>query len=635
MTANIGQICPRCGAPVRRIAAGGVCPRCRLEAGLSATSGHRADARGETRSEADACLGRLGRYELLEEIAHGGMGIVYRARDLTLNRVVALKLMLAGQFASEREVKRFRAEAEAAARLDHPNIVPIYEVGEQDRRLFYSMKFRDGGTLTAQLDRRKTPFNSREAATLLVKVARAVHHAHQRAILHRDLKPGNILLDAHGEPHVSDFGLAKCLDSAEGLTLTGAMIGSPSYMSPEQAAGKTERLTTASDTYSLGALLYQLLTSRPPFEAATPMATMKRVMEEEPRKPSALNPTVDRDLETICLKCLEKDPQRRYAPAESLADDVERWLRHEPIRARPAAPAERLGKWIRRNPGPAALLLISSLAILAFLVGQTIMSVRVSRANTRLRASLYELRWRQADEASRAEDRAEAIARFSQFLRENPSDSTAAARLLSLLSSHNFPVLLHPPLAHEAPVQAVNFSRAGDRLATISGNTARLWNVQSGRLETELPHPAQLTHEVLCGDSDLRLLTISSEPKARLWDLSRRQIIKEISLSPVDPGFVGRMVLLTRDRRRMALNVQSNVVGVLDAESGEWMAPLVSLPAEIHRLALSEDGRLLATSSSSDVQLWDAASNRPLFASMELTGRATDLRFSEDGRWLT
>src|SRR5262245_48735835 len=473
------QRCSKCGALARLVTRSSLCPRCLLAAGLS-------ECLEPPEAEPDADLaarelkatgfGRLSRYELVEEIARGGMGVVYRARDTALNRMVALKMILTGQFASERDVKRFRAEAEAAARLDHPNIVPIYEVGEQESRPFFSMKFMEGGTLTAQLASHRSPMDSREAARLLVKIARAVHHAHQRAILHRDLKPGNILLDAHGEPHVSDFGLAKYLDSSDGLTLSGATIGSPSYMSPEQAAGKTERLTTASDTYSLGALLYQLLTGRPPFEAATPMATMKRVMEEEPRKPSALNPAVDRDLETICLKCLEKDPQRRYASAESLADDVERWLRHEPIRARPAAPAERLGKWIRRNPGPAALLLISSLAIFAFLVGQTIMSIRLRRANTevratntRLSASLYELRWRQADEASRTEDRAEAIARFSQFLRENPNDSTAAARLLSLLSSHNFPVLLHPPLAHEAPVLAVNFSRAGDRLATISG----------------------------------------------------------------------------------------------------------------------------------------------------------------------
>jgi serine/threonine-protein kinase len=202
------------------------------------------------------------------------MGVVYRARDPALNRLVALKMILAGQFASEREVKRFRTEAEAAARLDHPNIVPIYEVGEQDGRPFYSMKFMEGGTLTKRLASSPAPLDHWHAATLLVKIARAVHHAHQRAILHRDLKPGNILLDARGEPHVSDFGLAKSLDNADGLTLSGATLGSPNYMSPEQAAGQSERLTTASDTYSLGALLYQLLTGRPPFEAATPMATM-------------------------------------------------------------------------------------------------------------------------------------------------------------------------------------------------------------------------------------------------------------------------------------------------------------------------------------------------------------------------
>src|SRR6185503_5885118 len=247
-------------------------------------------------------LGRFGRYDLLEEISHGGMGVVYRARDTALNRLVALKMILAGQFASEREVKRFRAEAEAAARLDHPNIVPIYEVGEQDGRPFFSMKFMEGGTLTERLAAGKAPLASREVAILLAKIARAVHHAHQRAILHRDLKPGNILLDARGEPQVSDFGLAKCLDRAESLTPSRSALGSPSYMSPEQATGQPERLTTASDTYSLGALLYQLLTGRPPFEAATPLATLEKVLHEEPLPPRAIRPNIEADLETICLK---------------------------------------------------------------------------------------------------------------------------------------------------------------------------------------------------------------------------------------------------------------------------------------------------------------------------------------------
>src|SRR5438128_6276704 len=376
--------CRKCGSPLGRFAPGPVCARCLLEAGLSdsAFDGGISDGSEPYAVQRLApSLGHFGHYELLEEIGHGGMGVVYRACDTALNRLVALKMILTGQFASQQEVKRFRAEAEAAARLDHPNIVPIYEVADQDGRPFYSMKFMEGGTLTKRLAASMSPFEPREAVLLLVKIARAVHHAHQRAILHRDLKPGNILLDARGEPYVSDFGLAKWLDSADGLTLSGAMLGSPNYMSPEQAAGQSERLTTASDTYSLGALLYQLLTGSPPFEAATPLATMKRVIEEEPRRPSALNSAVDRDLETICLKCLEKDPQVRYPSADALAEELERWLRHEPIRARPSAAAERLGKWIRRNPRVATLVVLLNLVFIIGLGGILIVSVLLASAN--------------------------------------------------------------------------------------------------------------------------------------------------------------------------------------------------------------------------------------------------------------
>src|SRR5262245_49313230 len=286
MTTATNQRCSKCGAHVRFVTRSGLCPRCLLAAGLSERLEPEAEPDSDlTAPESKATgFGRLSRYELVEEIARGGMGVVYRARDTTLNRTVALKMILTGQFATEHDIKRFRAEAEAVARLDHPNVVPIYEVGEQDGRPFFSMKFMEGGTLTKRLAARTEPLDCREAASLLVKVARAVHHAHQHAVLHRDLKPGNILLDAQGEPHVSDFGLAKCLDSSGGLTLSGAMVGSPGYMSPEQAAGESERLTTASDTYSLGALLYELLTSQPPFKGETPLATMKRVIEEEPRR---------------------------------------------------------------------------------------------------------------------------------------------------------------------------------------------------------------------------------------------------------------------------------------------------------------------------------------------------------------
>jgi WD40 repeat protein/serine/threonine protein kinase len=636
MATQLHSVCPRCGSPVRRLAAGGVCARCLFESALSEpVPDWRSSVQGEHR-------GRLGRYELLEEIAHGGMGVVYRARDRTLNRVVALKLMLGGQFAGQREIKRFQAEAEAAAKLDHPNIVPIYEVGEQDGRPFFSMKFMEGGTLTEGLDGSDTVLDNRKAALLLAKIARAVHHAHQRAVLHRDLKPGNILLDAHGEPHVSDFGLAKCLDAKDGSTATGAMVGSPSFMSPEQAAGHADQLTTASDIYSLGALLYQLLTGRPPFEAATALATLEKVVHQEPRPPRALQSAVDQDLETICLKCLEKKSEHRYGSAEALAEDLERWLRREPILARPIGAVGRLSKWTQRNPGTATLILISSLAIVAFLVGQTFMSLRLSRANVKVQTanvglsrSLHEMRWRQADEAVQADERGEAIARFSQFLRENPNDPTAAARLLSLLSSCNFPMLLLPPLAHESTVVALDFNQAGDRLATASsGGVARLWNVRSGKMELELKHPAQLTHCVLCGEGDVRLLTLTSEPKARLWDLRTQHLILETDWTPWDKVQGTRNVAPTRDRGRIALRLNSNVVGVFDVNTGAWLKPLLTMPAEISLYAISADGNLVASASPSQVQLFKVGSDQPLFAPVALTGPPLDLQFSDDAHWL-
>jgi WD40 repeat protein/serine/threonine protein kinase len=625
--------CKKCGTPLGRFVPETICPRCLLRAGLSD-----AEAEPWVGAEVDAPvspleqhLGRFDDYELLEEIAQGGMGIVYRARQVSLNRIVALKMILTGQFASEMEVKRFRAEAEAAAQLDHPNIVPIYDVGEVKSQHFFSMRFIEGGTLTARISDPKSLLPSRAAATLLVKVCRAVHFAHQRGILHRDLKPGNVLLDANGEPHVSDFGLPKC-QGANRVTSTGAMLGSPSYMAPEQASGKPSQVTIAADVYSLGAILYEMLTGRPPFNADTPLATLRQVVEHEPTRPSTINLHADPDLETICLKCLEKEPPRRYSSAQSLAEDLQRWLNDEPIQARAIGRFGRLRKWTRRRPGTTALILVSGLATLAFLIGQTITSARLARANESLSRSLYESQWRQADDAARTEERSQAIAWFSHFLRKDPKDSVAAARLLSLLSSYNFPILLNLPFVHEGPVNAIDFGRAGERLATIaSDNTARLWNVHSGQIEIELPHPARLTHCVLAGEGDRRLLTISVEPKARLWDIDQRKSIKEVSLGPLDDK--SRSILLTHDRHLMAINVQSNAIAVLNAERGAWLAAPLSLPKEIHVFALDESGHMLATASGTEVQLWDAGSNKPLAPPVRLIEPLV-LRFSEDGRWL-
>src|SRR6266581_4346276 len=630
--------CSSCGMPLGRFAPAGVCARCLLEAGLSGSgAGAVAGGSGEISKRP---LGRFGNYELLDEVGHGGMGVIYRARDLPLNRVVALKLMLAGQFAGEREVKRFRSEAQAAARLDHPNIVPLYEFGELEGRPFLSMRFVDGTNLADQLDGK--PMEAHRLAQLMGPLARAIHYAHKRGVLHRDLKPANVLLDDGGQPHVTDFGLAKCLDSSDGLTLSGTMLGSPNYMSPEQAAGHPDRLTTAADIYSLGAIMYQLLIGRPPFSADTPLQTMRKVMEEQPVAPHVIHKVVDPELETICLKCMETEPERRYGSAEALAEDLERWLRHEPILARPIGTLGRLGKWTRRNPGTAALVLLCGLAMLAFLVGQTVMSFRLSRANTKTQAanadltrSLYEAQWRRADDAVREGEPGEAIARFSHFLRENPNDATAAARLLSLLSSCNFPVLLLPPLVHEAPVLSMDFNQAGDRLATAtSDGTARLWNLESGKIEFEQPHRAPLVECLLCGEDTRRMLTISTESKARLWDLATHRLISELELGPLTASHGQHRVIPTRDRRLIATEARSNAVQVLDADTGGWLQPPMISPTEILRFAFSSDGSLAAIGSGREVGLWNVRNGQKLFAPVELTAPLRDLCFSADGRWL-
>jgi len=322
----------------------------------------------------------FGQYELIEEVARGGMGIVYKARHTQLNRLVALKLIAAGQFAAPDFVARFRTEAEAAAGLDHPNVVPIYEVGECEGQPFFSMKFVGGGSLSGRISNLQSPISHHAAAELLAKLARAVHYAHQRGILHRDIKPGNVLLDAQGEPHLTDFGLAKLVEKDSTLTHTMAMLGTPSYMAPEQARGEAKQLTTAVDVYGLGAIFYELLTGQPPFAGGSTMETVRQVLGKEPRRPSTVKRGVDRDLETICLKCIAKEPSHRYGSAEALAVDLERWLRHEPILARPVAGLERVAKWVRRRPLTAALSAITLLAV-AVSLGTLI------RANIRIRAA--------------------------------------------------------------------------------------------------------------------------------------------------------------------------------------------------------------------------------------------------------
>ena len=329
----------------------------------------------------------FGDYELLEEIGRGGQGVVYRARQKSLNRVVALKVIALGPWATPVHLKRFRQEAEAAAALDHSGIVPIYEVGDRDGSCYFSMKFVEGGQLDAVV--RREPMSIQRAAELVAKLARTVHYAHQRGILHRDIKPGNILLDRAGEPHLTDFGLARLVEKESTITRTMEVFGTLSYMAPEQAAGENDQVTTATDVYGLGAVLYQLLAGEPPFVGGTTYETTRLVLETEPRRLSILNPRVDRDLETICLKCLEKEPAKRYGSAKSLADDLDRFLANEPIVSRRVSRMERFWRWCKRKPVIAGLATALVLSALIGFAGVLWQLNRVQQEQAILHRQLY------------------------------------------------------------------------------------------------------------------------------------------------------------------------------------------------------------------------------------------------------
>jgi TolB-like protein/Flp pilus assembly protein TadD len=372
------RVCEKCGAKIAGDVKRQICPACLLETGLGLIEdepvagvvdpGREDRVRADDRKKAPRAakiLSDFGDYQLLEEVGRGGQGVVYRAHQKSLNRTVALKVIGLGPWTTDAHLKRFRREAEAAASLEHPSIVPIHEVGERDGQCYFSMKFIEGGQLDEVV--RHAPLSIRQAAELVAKVARTVHYAHEHGILHRDIKPGNILLDQNGEPNLTDFGLARLVEAESTITRTLEVMGTPSYMAPEQAAGETTKVSKATDVYGLGALLYELLTRHPPFAGGTSYQTIRLLLDTEPRQPRLWNRKIDRELSTICLKCLEKDPTRRYSSALALAEDLEHWLKHEPIRAKRSGFFIHAWKWVQRKPALAAL--IGSLAALTVALG--------------------------------------------------------------------------------------------------------------------------------------------------------------------------------------------------------------------------------------------------------------------------
>ncbi len=409
----------------------------------------------------------FGDYEIIRELARGGMGVVFQARQVSLNRTVALKMILTGQLANDTDVKRFYTEAEAAANLDHPGIVPIFEVGQHEGQHYFSMGFVEGQSLSQCLA--SGPLPPREAAALMAKVADAIEYSHQHDVVHRDLKPGNILLDQKGNPRVTDFGLAKRIQGDSGLTGSGQIMGTPSYMPPEQAGGKRGEVGPPADVYALGATLYALVTGRPPFQAATAMDTVLQVVSDEPVPPRRLNPALERDLETICLKCLEKEPGKRYASAAALAEELRRYLAGEPITARPVGQVERIWRWCRRNPVVASLVAGSAMLLATVALVSTIGLVT---ARNRLWASLFA----QGRAERLAGSRWSALEAFGEAARIRPSEElrqeaiqTLTAPGLRLLNTIPFGLVDRIRFSQDGSLVAVHghYSGAPDALTPI------------------------------------------------------------------------------------------------------------------------------------------------------------------------
>jgi WD40 repeat protein len=579
-----------------------------------------------------ATLRYFGDYEILEELGRGGMGVVYRARQVSLNRFVALKLILAGQLASESEVRRFRTEAEAAARLDHPNIVPIYEIGEHDGRQYFSMKWVEGGALSERISNRQFQISNHNAAALLAAIARAVHYAHQRGVLHRDLKPSNILLDAQGQPHLTDFGLAKMLDRNSGLTHSGSVMGTPNYLAPEVAAGKTKEVTTAADVFSLGAILYELLTGRPPFEAETVAATLQNVLNAEPPSPRSLNPSVPRDLEIICLKALEKEPGRRYGSAELLADELDRFARGEPILARPATSLGRLIKWTKRKPA-----LAGSLAALVFVFAGGLAGVvwkwRAEVSHRRLaqqesaRAlhAVTRLEIERAESLLQVGDSSRGLAYLARLLRQQPTNRVVAERLINALSYRPF-CLPVAPLRHGKPLNSLpddqkdtmsgivgfdlsvitaDFSPDGRLVITASGDgNARLWDTLTGQPVGEpLRHQAEVVWAQFSGDGQ-RVVTASVDGSARLWAVPSGQL----TIPPLRHDGIVHFASFSPDNQRVVTAARDRTARIWNVRTGQPIAVPLLHPMAVYFCCFSPDGKLVLTADESrHARLWDAA----------------------------
>ena len=680
MPKESAYVCPRCGSPVVGGAPQQECPHCKTitKAGSPSAKDAVPDTllapsapapspestaslvgTGQPREPAAAPRASIPGYEILGELGRGGMGVVYKARHVGLNRVVALKMILSAEHAGKEAVARFKAEAEAVAQLRHPNIIQVYDIGEQDGRPFFSMEYVEGGSLQNRIGGQPQP--PKWCAEIAEKLALAMHVAHSQGIVHRDLKPANVLLTTQGDPKIMDFGLAKRVESGEALTQSGAVMGTPQYMAPEQASGEARRVGPPADVYALGAILYTMLTGKPPFSADTAMGVLRKVLNDEPTPPTTMHRRIPPDLETICLKCLQKEPQKRYASAQELAADLRRFLNHEPIVARPSGPWERAAKWARRRPAVAALIGVSVIALLSIVGGSLWYSAQLGVERDRAQCETLEKeRQRQKaveqEEAARKSQR-DAEKRLADSLVSQADALCLARRFVEGISRYDEARLLfgrlgEPVLPAEAgmldayeqasvplgtfrghadSVLSVVFSPDGKFALSGSGDkTLKLWDVATGReLRTFSGHRGTIWSVAFSPNGKIAL-SGSEDNTVKLWDVATGRELRTFS------GHAKRVksVAFCPDGRFALSGSFDNTLKLWDVTTGRDLRTFSHHSEPVLCVAFSPDGKLaLSGSCDSTMKLWDLAMGRELRTLSGHVSGITGLAFSSNGKF--